>query len=64
MYDEFVKAIKELYKVNLGIDKDEKLFRAQGAMFLIMRNNENLIRMLRTEYDRQKEYLPFILADK
>ena len=64
MYDEFVKAIKELYKVNLGIDKDEKLFRAQGAMFLLMRNNENLKRMLRTEYDRQKEYLPFILADE
>lgn len=64
MYDEFIKAIKELYKVNLGIDKDEKLFRAQGAMFLLMRNNDNLKRMLRTEYDRQKEYLPFILADK
>ncbi len=64
MYEEFVKAIKELYKVNLGIDKDEKLFRAQGAMFLLMRNNENLKRMLKTEYDRQKEYLPFILTDK
>jgi hypothetical protein len=24
MYDEFVKAIKELYKVNLGIDREEK----------------------------------------
>ncbi|MFT6211273.1 MAG: hypothetical protein ACJATE_001906 [Bacteroidia bacterium] len=64
MYDEFVKAIKELYKVNLGIDKNEKLLRAQGAMFLLMRNNDNLKKMLKTEYERQKEYLPFILSDK
>ena len=42
MYEEFVKAIEKLYKVNLGIDRDEKLFREQGAMFFIMRNNENL----------------------
>ena len=63
MYDEFVKAIKELYKVNLGIDKDEKLLRAQGAMFLLMRNNENLKKMLKNEYEKQKDHLPFVLTD-
>ncbi|MFN3302060.1 MAG: hypothetical protein ACK413_03485, partial [Patescibacteria group bacterium] len=63
MYDEFVKAIKELYKVNLGIDKNEKLLRAQGAMFLLMRNNENLKKMLKSEYEKQKDSLPFILTD-
>jgi hypothetical protein len=63
MNDEFVKAIKELYKVNLGIDKNEQLLRAQGAMFLIMRNNENLKKMLKSEYEKQKDYLPFILTD-
>jgi hypothetical protein len=61
MYDEFVKAIKELYKVNLGDDKDEKLLRAQGGMFLLMRNNENLKKMLISEYEQKKEYLPFVL---
>lgn len=64
MYDEFVKAIKELYKLNLGIDKNEKLLRAQGAMFLLMRNNENLKQMLKTEYEKQKDFLPFILFDE
>ena len=64
MYDEFVKAIEELYKVNLGIDKDEKLLRAQGAMFLLMRNNKNLNSMLKIEFERQKEKLPFVLTDK
>lgn len=63
MYDEFVKAIKELYMVNLGIDQDEKLLRAQGAMFLLMRNNENLKKMLKAEYNKQEDYLPFILID-
>lgn len=63
MYDEFVKAIKELYKVNLGVDKDEKLLRAQGAMFLLMRNNENLKKMLKNEYEKQKDHLPFVLTD-
>jgi len=63
MYDEFVKSLKELYTVNLGIDKDENLLRAQGAMFLLMRNNENLKKMLKREYDKQQEYLPFVLTD-
>ncbi len=63
MYEEFVKSIKELYKVNLGIDKDEKLLRAQGAMFILMRNNENLKKMLMKEYEKNKEFLPFILTE-
>jgi hypothetical protein len=62
MYDEFVKSIRELYKVNLGNDKDEKLLRAQGAMYLLMRNNENLKKMLLSEYQTNKTYLPFVLA--
>lgn len=61
LYEEFVKNIKELYKVNLGINKSEKLLRAQGAMFLLMRNNEKLKNMLKSEYELNKEYLPFVL---
>ena len=61
MYDEFVKAIKELYKVNLGIDKNERLLRAQGAMCLLMKMNENLKDMLLKEYERNKDNLPFVL---
>ena len=60
---EFVNAIKELYTVNLGIDKTEKLLRSQGAMFLLMRNNENLKKMLKSEFEKQKDFLPFILTD-
>lgn len=61
MNAEFAKAIKALYQVNLGVDPSEKLLRAQGAMFMLMRNNENLMAMLRSEYEKQKPYLPFVL---
>lgn len=64
MYDEFVKAIKELNKVNLGIDKEERLLRAQGAIFLLMRNNVNLRKMLKSEYEKNIDNLPFVLIDK
>jgi len=63
MYNEFVNAIKELYNVNLGIDNDEKLLRAQGAMYFLMRANENLRKMLASEYHRNKELLPFVIKE-
>ena len=61
MYNEFVKGIKELYKINLGIENDDRLLRAQGAMYMIMRNNEKLKELLRSEYENKKHYLPFVL---
>ena len=61
MYNEFVKGIKELYKINLGINKKEKLLRAQGAMYVFMRNNKKLKELLLKEYENKKEFLPFVL---
>ena len=62
MYDEFVIALKQLYEVNLGIEKDERLLRAQGAMYVLMKNNEQLSRMLIEEYKLQEPFLPFVVA--
>ncbi|OZV68617.1 hypothetical protein [Winogradskyella aurantia] len=64
MYNEFVKGIKELYTLNLGMDNSEKLLRAQGAMFMFMRNNKKLSELLQTEYENKKGSLPFILKIK
>jgi hypothetical protein len=64
MQNAFVHAIEQLYEVNLGIDKDEKLLRAQGALFLLMRNNNDLRNMLRAEYKKQKNHLPFVLVER
>ncbi len=64
MYNEFVKGIKELYKIHLGIEDNERLLRAQGAMYMYMRNNETLKELLLFEYENKKEYLPFVLSMK
>jgi len=61
--NEMVKSAKQLYKINLGIDENERLLRAQGAMYFLMRNDKNLKKMLRHEYEVNKENLPFILKD-
>lgn len=61
-YDELVSGIKELYKLNLGIDMDERLLRAQGALYMYMRNNSNLKELLQFEYNQKAEYLPFVLV--
>ena len=50
MYNELVNGIKELYKINLGIENEERLLRAQGAMYMFMRNNDNLKELLLFEY--------------
>jgi len=62
LYGEFVQVVKKIYKVHLGINEDERLLRAQGAMFLLMRENEALREMLISEYEANKNDLPFILV--
>ncbi len=63
MYNEFVEGIKELYKLELGVNKEEKLLRAQGAMYMFMRNNKTLKELLILEYRRKKRYLSFFLKE-
>ncbi len=63
IYGEFITAVRELYKMDLGVDRDERLFRAQGAMFFLMRNNPRLKDLLLTEYEKKKEYLPFVIEN-
>ncbi len=61
MYAELVKGIKQLYKINLGIDESEKLLRAQGAMYMFMKNDKVLTNLMIEEFQRKKEFLPFVL---
>ncbi|GIV26931.1 MAG: hypothetical protein KatS3mg027_0745 [Bacteroidia bacterium] len=64
LYDEFIKAIKEIYTINLGNNNSEKLLRAQGALYILMKQNEKLKKSVKKEYELQKDYLPFILVSK
>jgi len=63
LQEEFIEAVKELYTLNLGINKEEQLLRAQGATYILMRNNEALVRVLEVAYEKKKQFLPFILKD-
>ena len=63
MQNELVNTIKELYNVNLGVDKEERLLRARGAVFMQMFYNQKLRDMLLYEYEHKKDYLPFVLRD-
>lgn len=63
MYNEFVKGIKELYTMNLGVETEDLVLRAQGAMYMFMRNNEKLKELLVLEYERKKDILPFVLVE-
>lgn len=61
MAEEVALVAKELYKINLGIDKQERIFRAQGALYMLMRKSEKLQKMLKKDYEKQKNMLPFAL---
>lgn len=63
LYDEFVKTVKEIYTINLGINNTEKLLRAQGALYILMKRNEKLKTALLNEYHNQSALLPFVLKN-
>jgi hypothetical protein len=59
LYGDFVTFVRNIYTLNLGTVKEEKLLRAQGALFMAMRENSKLKEMLIDEYSEKKEFLPF-----
>jgi hypothetical protein len=58
---EFTDEVKDLYNLNLGLDKDERLLRAQGAIMLAMKNNGKLNAVLATYYAKYMDHLPFVI---
>lgn len=61
---DFTTALKNLYKIKLGLDKEERLLRAQGMMFTQMFNNEQLRLTLKNNYLKQQHDLPFVIRFK
>lgn len=62
MRKEMTDAVRELYAINFGIDPAERLLRAQGALYMLMRQNPALKVMLWEEYRARADYLPFVLV--
>lgn len=61
LMDEFKNQMKVLYDLNLGLNEEERLLRAQGAMFMLMKNNTRLNAMLATHYAQNINWLPFTI---
>lgn len=59
--NEFSKESKELYDLNLGINKEDRLLRAQGAVYMAMKNNNRLNAILASYYASHFQYLPFVI---
>ncbi|MDM1406307.1 hypothetical protein [Myroides sp. DF42-4-2] len=60
-YDYYIKAIQKIYKLNLGTNDQDQLLRAQGALFIQMLDSTDLQQLLKDEYERKKDILPFVL---
>lgn len=60
---DFTTGVKQLYSMNLGIDKKEELLRAQGAVFLTMKNSSALVKVLKDAYEQNKENLAFVWTE-
>ena len=59
LMENFKANMKELYNNNLGIDKEERLLRAQGMMMAMMKNDPQLTGILATYYAKNMDHLPF-----
>ncbi len=60
---EFRSTVGKLYKLSLGNNLEERLLRAQGAVYMMMRDNDVLKNMLLSEYKKNMNYLPFVIID-
>ena len=60
-YDHYIKSVQNVYKLNLGIEDQDQLLRAQGAVFIQMFQSPELKKLLEDEYERKKDILPFVL---
>lgn len=57
---EMIENIQKI-TLHLGNDKSDATLRAQGILFYLMYRNEKLRNTLFNEFERQKEYLPFVI---
>ncbi len=60
-YIAFANNLEKLYDINLGINKEERLLRAQGALYFLMKDDPTLKKALLENFKKKKEHLPFII---
>ncbi len=61
LYDQFVRGMKNLNKIQFSENQEQRLLEARGAMYLFMFNNQEFRDTLISEYEKRKQVLPFYL---
>lgn len=56
---EVYKEFEKIVPLSMGIDRNDRLLRAQGAFFVLMYQNETLRDILKEAYEKDKKILPF-----
>ena len=59
--DEIIKEFHKIVPLSMGIEKNERILRAQGALMVLMYQNENFKQALLKEYEGKKDLLPFTI---
>jgi hypothetical protein len=62
LQDEFSDALQRVIKLGLSSDPEVRLTRVQGALWGSLAQSRRLRRTLRREYDRSRDWLPFVLV--
>jgi hypothetical protein len=63
IYAQFHEKVKQLYSISLGTNNEEKLLRAQGAIYMLMMYNSSLPELLLDTYKSYESELPFVLVE-
>ena len=61
MKDEIIKEFYKIIPLSMGIEKEERILRAQGALMVLMYQNESFKQALLKEYEEKKYILPFTI---
>ncbi len=59
--DEIIKEFHKIVPLSMGIEKEERILRAQGALMVLMYQNESFKQALLKEYEYKKDILPFTI---
>ena len=59
--DEIIKEFHKIVPLSMGIEKEERILRAQGALMVLMYQNESFKQAILKEYEVKKDILPFTI---
>lgn len=59
--DEIINEFQKITPISMGIKKEEKILRAQGALYVLIYNNKTFRDVLMKSYEANKNILPFAI---